>query len=79
MEIISIGIAFTLKWHLEAKPKVLSLSKEIVPAVVRESINDFLKLQASFDKDNLFSSVSGLQDDFVSEDCAKSIPLGIVD
>ena len=50
-----------------------------VPAAIRESINDFLKLQTSFDKDKMFSSVSGLQSDFVSEDYAKSIPLDIVD
>ena len=64
--------------HDLAKQKVLSLSKEIIPAAVKEPINDFIKLQSSGDRDKVFSSVSGLQSEFVSEDYAESIPLGIV-
>ena len=40
-----------------AQQKVLSLSKEIVPAAIRDSINDFLSLQTSSDKDKMFSSI----------------------
>ena len=62
--------------HDLAKQKVLSLSKEIVPAFIKESLNDFIELQKTSDKDKKKGlSISGLLSEFVSEDCAKSIPL----
>ena len=64
--------------HDLAKQKVLSLSKDIVPAVVKEPLNDCIELQKTSDKDKMFSSMSGLLSEFVSEDCAKNIPLDIV-
>ena len=56
--------------HDLAKQKVLSLSKEIVPTSVNKSLNDFIELQNASDNANMFSSVSGLLSEVVSEDCA---------
>ena len=56
--------------HDLAKQKVLSLSKEIVPASVNKSLNNFIELQKSSDNANMFSSVYGLLSEVVSEDCA---------
>ena len=65
--------------HDVAKPIVLSLSKEIIPATIKESLNDLMTLQKTSGNDNVFSSASGLLKDSVSDDFAKSIPLDVCD
>ena len=61
------------------KQKILSLSKELVPAAVKESLYDLTHIQQEL-KDNLvFSSLSGISSDAIPLDCAKSIPLDVVD
>ena len=61
------------------KPIVLSLSKKIIPATIKESLNDLMTLQKTSGKNNVFSSASGLLKESVSVDFAKSIPLDVSD
>ena len=62
-----------------AKQNVLSLLKGIVPAAVKESLNDILHIQQVPDNDKFLSSLSGVSSDSVPVECAKSISLDVVD
>ena len=62
-----------------AKEKVLSLPKEIVPEAVKETLNGMTQIQQTPINDKLFSLVLGVLSDAVPVDCAKTIPLDVVD
>ena len=63
--------AWPIVFHL-AKENVLSLSKEIVPEAVKETLKDMTKIQQMPVNVKLFSSVSGVLSDAVPVNCAKS-------
>ena len=56
---------------------MLSLPKEIVPAAVKESMNDLALLQEVPGNDDMFASASNITSDLVSLECAKSIPFNV--
>ena len=57
-----------------ARKNILSLSKEIIPAAVKDSLNNFIPIQQEPSDNNVFSSLSGISSDAIPIDYAKSIP-----
>ena len=47
--------------------------------MVQQSLNDFIHIQKEPNGNNVFSPLSGISSDAIPLDCAKSIPLDLVD